>query len=60
MTREDFEEIKHLSGEGLSDRAIQRRTGIHRSTVRKALNNNKIPKRQERGAGVCSIPTKAS
>ena len=46
MTREDFEEIKHLSGEGLSDRAIQRRTGIHRSTVRKALNNNKIPKRQ--------------
>jgi len=46
MTPEEFQEIKRLHAEGLSDRAIQGRTGIHRGAVRKALNANKIPKRR--------------
>lgn len=46
MTQEEFDEIKRLHAEGLSDRAIQGRTGIHRGAVRKALDAGKVPKRR--------------
>ncbi len=40
-----WREINDLDREGLSKRAISRRLGIHRRTVRKALSSDRPPKR---------------
>lgn len=45
---EDWMDIRQLHKQGLSIRAISRRLGINRKTVRKALNQDHPPGRQKR------------
>ena len=43
MNRKIWQQISDLRSEGLGVRAIARRTGVHRRTVRKALNQKRPP-----------------
>ena len=45
MNRELWQRINELHDEGLSKRAIARRAGVHRRTVRKALDLKRPPSR---------------
>ncbi len=48
MTRQEWLEIRRLHDEGLGIRAIAKRLGAHRRTVRKALNSDRPPRRAGR------------
>lgn len=51
MDRQQWQQINDLSAEGLGVRAIARRLGIHRRTVRKALQAVQPPRRSARRRG---------
>ncbi len=48
MTRQEWLEIRRLHSEGLGIRAIARRLGSHRRTVRKALKSDRLSQRAGR------------